>query len=96
MGERAGTGAAQHRPTARFLPSHLDAFGGALRKRLKDRRPQLAKRFLDILVEEIVINGIRQRFGAVRTGSGPRAEEAGLDQVPRFVGKWRARQDSNL
>jgi hypothetical protein len=54
--ELANARAKQHQPTARILPSHLDAFSQALRRRLRDRRPDFAKRYLNILVDKIVIN----------------------------------------
>ncbi len=87
--ELARARATQHRPTARILRSHLDAFSSSLRKRLKDQRPEFAERYLNILVEEVVINGdeaaIWGSYDRLAVAV-QRSEEAGLDQVPSFGG----------
>jgi site-specific DNA recombinase len=85
-------------PMERILPSQVEAFGRALRKRLQDRRPEFAKRYLNIVVDRIVVNGDRAaiqgsygRLAVAVQGS----QKAALDQVPSFMGDWRARRDSN-
>lgn len=96
--ELAGARAEPYQPTARILTSHLEAFGRALKKRLNDRWPEFAKRYLNILVDEIVINGDEAAIRGATTDrriAVQRSEETGLDQVPSLMGEWRARRDSN-
>ena len=75
------------------------ARGHAPNKRPKDGRPELAKRYQNIAIAKIVINGDK---AAIQGGYGRLAvavqgsQKAGLDQVPGFMmGEWRARRDSN-
>ena len=69
-----------------------------MKKRPKDRRPELAKRYQSIAVDKIVINGDK---AAIQGGYGrltvavQGSEKAGLNEVPDFMGEWRARRDSN-
>ena len=55
-------------------------------------------RYQNIAVDRIVINGDK---AAIQGGHGRLAvavqgsAKAGLDQVPGFMGEWRARRDSN-
>ena len=66
--------------------------------RPKDGRPELAERYQNIAVDKIVINGdkatIRGSYGRLAVAVQG-SQEAGLDQVPGFMGDWRARRDSN-
>jgi site-specific DNA recombinase len=97
--ELASAKGKQHAPVTRIVPTNVDAFSRALRKRLEDKRPEFAKRYLNILVDEIVIDGdeasIRGSYDRLAVAV-QKSKESGLDQVPSFMGKWRARQDSNL
>ena len=61
-------------------------------------RPEFAKRYLQVLVDEIVINGNEVAI----CGSDDRlalavqkTKEGNLDQEPSFIDVWRARRDSN-
>ncbi len=42
-------------PAERILPSHIEAFSKAIRAKLKDKA--FAKRYLQVLVDEIVVSG---------------------------------------
>jgi site-specific DNA recombinase len=79
-------------------PSQVDAFGRVLREKLLAKDSPIAKRYLAMLVDEIVVKGKT----ATRTGSHAavastlRLIEGGkVDQVPRLFMDWRARRDSN-
>jgi site-specific DNA recombinase len=94
--ELARARAKQYAPTPRVLPSQLDAFSQAIRKRLLDRRAHFAKRYLRLLVDEIVINGDEAAIHGSydRLSAAIRQTKKGtLDQVPSFMGEWRARED---
>ncbi|MBC9070655.1 recombinase zinc beta ribbon domain-containing protein [Thauera sp. CAU 1555] len=97
--ELAGARRHYHMPAARILPSNIEAFSKAIRKRLQDGRPEFAKRYLQVLVDEIVINGneaaIRGSYDRLALAV-QKTKEGNLDQVPSFIGVWRARKDSNL
>ena len=95
--ELAGARRQPQMPTARILPSNIDA--QAIRKRLKDPRTNFAKRYLQVLVDEVVINGnettIRGSYDKLAMAV-QKTEEGALDQVPSFMCSWRARNDSNV
>lgn len=97
--ELAGVQRQHFMPTARILPSNIEAFSKAIRKRLSDSRPEFAKRYLQVLVDEIVINGdeatIRGSYDKLAMAVH-KTKEGNLDQVPSFIDVWRARKDSNL
>ncbi len=94
--ELARARAKKHMPTPRILPSTLEAFSAALRKRLVNRDTAFAKRYLSVLVDQIVLSG---NEASIRGGYRPlaaaveKSKEGTLDQVPSFVGEWRARKD---
>ncbi|MCP5413325.1 MAG: recombinase zinc beta ribbon domain-containing protein [Chromatiaceae bacterium] len=96
--ELARARAKKHMPAPRILPSTLESFSTALRKRLVNRDTAFAKRYLGVLLDEIVIS---DNEAAIRSGYGPlaaaveKSKEGTLDQVPSFVGEWRAWRDSN-
>jgi len=98
--ELAGARRQQPMPTARILPSNIDAFSQAIRKHLTDPRTNFAKRYLQVLVDEVVINGneatIRGSYDKL-TIAAQKTKEGTLDQVPSFMCcSWRARNDSNV
>ena len=96
--ELAGARRQQFIPTARILPSNIEAFSYAIRKRLRESPPEFAKRYLQVLVDEIVINGneatIRGSYDKLAMAVH-KTKEGDLNQVPSFICNWRARQDSN-
>ncbi len=97
--ELASARAKRHMPAPRILPSNIEAFSAALKKRLQNQDTEFAKRYLGILVDEIIVSG---NEASIRGGYGPlaaaaeKSKEGALDQVPSFVGEWRAWKDSNL
>jgi len=97
--ELAGARRQQPMPTARILPSNIDAFSQAIRKHLTDPRTDFAKRYLQVLVDEVVINGneatIRGSYDKLAMAV-QKTKEGALDQVPSFMCSWRARNDSNV
>ena len=86
--ELAGARRQQHIPTARILPSNIDAFSQAIRKHLTDPRTDFAKRYLQVLVDEVVINGneatIRGSYDKLAMAV-QKTKEGALDQVPSFM-----------
>ena len=79
-------------------PSQVEALGKALRKLLLNKDTGLAKGYLNILVDEIVvtektatISGSNATLVAIM---GQMGKGTG-DQVPSFMHEWRARRDSN-
>jgi len=83
-------------PVDRILPSNIEAFSKAIRAKLKDKN--FAKRYLQLLVDEIVVDGDT----ATMRGSNAKLANAILqkkkgtsDKVPSFLCDWRARSDSN-
>ena len=79
------------------MPRHIEAFSTAIRAKLKDAA--FAKRYLHLLVDEIVVS----RDEATMKGSyGTLARAvAGMkkgtsEEVPSFMFDWRARDDSNV
>ncbi len=72
----------------RILPSNIGAFSHAIRKRLGDPRTEFAKRYLQVLVDEVVINGkeatIRGSYDKL-VMAVQKTKEGDLDQVPSFM-----------
>ncbi len=97
--ELAGARRQHSMPTARILPSTIDAFSQAIRKRLTDPRKDFAKRYLQVLVDEVVVNGseatIRGSYDKLAMAMQQKKEDY-LDQVPSLMCCWRARDDSNV
>ena len=77
---------------------NIESFAKAIRAKFMD--PRFAKRYLDTLVDEIVVNG----NVATIKGSGAKPamamairkeKEGNLDQVPSLICCWRPHGDSN-
>ena len=86
-------------PAGEFLkPSQVDAFGRVLREKLLAKDSPIAKRYLALLVDEIVVNHktATMKGSHAALASTLRVIEGGkVDQVPSPLHEWRARRDSN-
>ena len=97
--ESAGVRRDQALPIGQIKASQVEAFGKALRKRLLSKDSGLAKAYLGILVDEIVVNGREATVkGSYATlAAAIQQEKMGTaNQVPSFMLDWRARHDSNV
>ena len=94
--ELAGVRRSQAMPVERILPSNIAAFSKAICKKLSDQSG-FAKSYLRVLVDEIVVKGelatITGSYG--KLASAIAEKKKGTDQVPSFMGDWRARLESN-
>jgi site-specific DNA recombinase len=96
--ELAGARSQQQIPALRILPSNIEAFSKAMRKRLLENGTDFAKRYLQVLVEEIVVRGSEAtiRGSYEKLGMAVTGEKKGTsEEVPSFIFDWRARSDSN-
>ena len=79
--------------------SQVDVFGKVLREKVLAKGSPLAKSYLNILVDEIVVNDktatIKGSYAALAGAMGEIKRMGTLDQVPTFMPEWRARRDSN-
>lgn len=87
-------------PEVEYLkPSQVDLFGKVLRDKLLSKGAPLAKGYLNILVDEIVVQDktatIRGSYAALAE-TMQKIKMGNLNQVPTFNLDWRARQESNL
>lgn len=79
--------------------SQVDVFGKVLRDKLLAKDSALAKSYLNILVDEIVV---QDKTATVKGSYAALAETmqqikmGTLDQVPTFIADWCARHDSNV
>ena len=85
-------------PAIEFLkPSQVDLFGKALRRLLMDKDSSLVKSYVQLLVDEVVINDEE----AIISGSYSalahvlQQMKTGTKQVPTFIHDWCARRESN-
>ena len=80
--------------------SQVDSFGQVLRQKLLAKDSGLAKRYLNILVDEIVVSDkvatIKGSYAALAGAMGEIKRMGTLDQVSTFMPEWRALQESNL
>lgn len=86
-------------PSVQYLKaSQVDAFGKVLREKLLDKGSLLAKGYLNLLVDEIVVEDktatIRGSYAALAEAMH-KIKVGNLNQVPTFNHDWRARRDSN-
>ena len=88
-----------------FLPavehikaSQVDVFGKVLRKKLLAKGSPLAKSYLNILVDEIVVEDktatVKGSYEALAE-TMQQVKMGNLNQVPSFIPDWCARSDSN-
>ncbi len=83
-------------PVDRILPSNIEAFSKAIRAKLDDK--EFAKRYLQVLVDEIVVDGdtatMRGSYTALANAIVEK-KKGTSKEVPSFMSEWRARSDSN-
>ena len=83
-------------PVDRILPSNIEAFSKAIRAKLEDK--DFAKRYLQVLVDEIVVAGetatIKGSYAALANAITEK-KKGTSKEVPSFMSEWRARSDSN-
>jgi site-specific DNA recombinase len=97
--ELAGVRRDQSLPGVEHLKaSQVDAFGKVLRQKLLGKDSRLAKSYLNLLVDEIVV---ADKQATIKGSHGTLASTlqqikmGTSNQVPTFMYDWRARQDSN-
>jgi site-specific DNA recombinase len=101
--EQAGVRRDSSLPAVEYLKaSQVDAFGKVLRQKLLTSGSPLAKSYLNVLVDEIVVQGkaatIRGSYAALAgTMQAMQKAKVGnlLEQVPTFNLNWCAGRDSN-
>lgn len=85
-------------PAKMFKAGQVEIFGQVLREKLKDPTSPFAKSYLNILVDEIVVNKdqatIKGRHLAL-VEAVQRTKSISTEEVPSFIMDWRARRDSN-
>ena len=85
-------------PLNRLTPAHVQKFTRALRTRLLDTVSGFGKAYLNLLVDEIRLDGNELHIkGSDRAlaRAVSLSKEGKLGEVPSFVPEWRARRDSN-
>ena len=83
-------------PVERILPSNIEAFSKAIRTKLKDKN--FAKRYLQLLVDEIVVDGDTATIkgsNAKLANAIAKMKKGTSDEVPNSMLAWCARSDSN-
>ena len=81
----------------RILPSNIEAFSKAIRAKLTDK--DFAKRYLQVLVDKIVVDGDTATMKgsyAKLVNSIAQTKKGTSKEVPFFVFIWCARHDSNV
>lgn len=86
-------------PAVEYLKaSQVDVFGKVLREKLLASGSPLAKSYLNILVDEIVVEDKTATIKGSYAALGETMQKikmGNLNQVPTFIPDWRARRDSN-
>ncbi len=98
--ELAGVRRDSSLPSVEYLKaSQVEVFGKVLRQKLLASGSPLAKSYLNLLVDEIVVQG---KSATIKGSYAALAETMQIlkagnlnDQVPTFDLDWRARRDSN-
>jgi site-specific DNA recombinase len=98
--ELAGVRRGQSLPVDQLRASQVETFAKTLKGRLLAKDSALAKSYLNLLVDEIVVN---DRTALVKGAYSALAHAAAIDkikvghlkQVPTSIYEWRARRDSN-
>ena len=98
--ELAGVRREHSLPAEQIKASQIDSFSKLLRHKLIAKDSALAKSYLNLLVDEIVVNGkeatIKGSNAALMAAAAMDVKKVGhLKQVPTFIHDWRARRDSN-
>ena len=85
-------------PLNKLTPVHVQKFTRVLRTRFLDTESGFGKAYLNLLVNEIRLDGnelhIRGSYRALARAVSL-SREGKLGNVPSFVPEWRARRDSN-
>lgn len=97
--ERAGVSREPSLPAVEYLkPSQVEAFGKVLRKKLLAKDSALAKSYLNILVDEIMVEDkaamVKGSYDALAS-TLHQIKKGTSNQVPTFTRDWCARRDSN-
>ncbi len=82
-----------------LAPVHVRKFAGALRTRLLDRASGFGKAYINLLVDEIRLDGSKLHIqGSYRAlaRAVSLSKEGKLDTVPSFVREWRPEDESNV
>ena len=84
-------------PPPKVLPSMVETFCKGVRQKLQDK--DFAKRYLQLLVEKIVVTEDRATIVGDKRKLAAAVEsykiKKGTAEVPSFMCVWRARSDSN-
>ena len=85
-------------PIEQILPSMVERFSKGIRKKLED--PAFAKRYLQLLVDDIVVTDcqatIRGNKAKLASAINACKKKGTSEEVPSFMRVWRARDDSNV
>ncbi len=98
--EQAGVRREQSLPADQLKASQVDAFAKTLKAKLLAKDSALAKSYLNLLIDEIVVN---DKTAVVKGSYSALAHAVTIDnkkvghslQVPTSIFDWRARRDSN-
>jgi site-specific DNA recombinase len=98
--EQAGVRRAHSLPVDQLKASQVEAFAKTLKAKLLAKDSALSKSYLNLLVDEIVVNGktavIKGSYGALAHAVAIDNKKVGhLKQVPTSISDWCARRDSN-
>jgi len=98
--ELAGVRRESSLPSVEYLKaSQVDVFGKVLRQKLLAKNSPLAKSYLNILVDEIVVEDktaiIKGSYAALAETMQAIKKGTLSNQVPSFIPDWCARRESN-
>lgn len=98
--ELAGVRREHSLPVDQLKASQVEAFAKTLKAKLLAKDSTIAKSYLNLLVDEIVVNDntatIRGSYGALANAVTMDDKKVGhLKQVPTSISNWCARRDSN-
>lgn len=85
-------------PTRIFKAEQVEIFGKVLREKLQDPASPFAKSYLNILVDEIVVNkdkAIMKGSHLALVDAAQKSSAVSSGEVPTFIMDWCARRDSN-
>ncbi len=86
-------------PIETLKPSQIDGFAKALHRRLLSGDTGFAKSYLNLLVDEVVVEGktatIRGSHSTLAAVATPEMKVGTCDQVSAFMGDWCARDDKS-
>ncbi len=86
-------------PATKLTPKHIEKFTQALRERLLDTGSGFGKAYVNLLLDEIRLDGnvlrIKGSYSALARAV-TLSRQGKLEQVPSFVPEWRPQGDANL